>query len=75
MVHVTRIRNVRSAYSVGRIEGERRFWRRRGKCNDNIRMDLNEVVCKGVDWIHLVQERNQCLRGKEMLLFVYFKCS
>jgi hypothetical protein len=26
---------------------------------DNIRMDLREVESKGVDWMHLAQERDQ----------------
>jgi hypothetical protein len=25
---------------------------------DNIITDFKEIVCKGVDWIHLVQNRN-----------------
>jgi len=25
---------------------------------DNIRMDLDEIGCKGVDWIHLAQDMN-----------------
>jgi hypothetical protein len=27
---------------------------------DNIIMDLREIRWKGVDWIHLAQDRNQC---------------
>jgi hypothetical protein len=26
---------------------------------DNIRMDLREIECEGVDWMHLVQDRDQ----------------
>jgi len=26
---------------------------------DNIRMDLGEIGCEGVEWIHLVQHRDQ----------------
>jgi len=29
------------------------------RCKDNIRMDLKEIGCKGVDWIHPVQDRDQ----------------
>jgi hypothetical protein len=26
---------------------------------DNIRMDLQEVGCRGIDWIELAQDRNR----------------
>jgi hypothetical protein len=28
-----------------------------GRCDDNIKMNLKEIGRKGVDWIHLVQDR------------------
>jgi len=43
---------------VGKPEGKRpivRPWRR---WDDNIKMDLREVGCKGMDWIELSQERD-----------------
>jgi hypothetical protein len=32
--------------------------RRRLKCEYNIRIDLTEICWKGVDWIHLAQDRD-----------------
>lgn len=29
------------------------------RCEDNIKMDLKELCCEGLDWIHLVHDRNQ----------------
>jgi len=29
------------------------------RLEDNIRMDLREIGCEGVDWIHLIQDRVQ----------------
>ena len=36
---------------VGKSEGKRTMWRPRGKWEDNIKMDLQEVGCGGMDWI------------------------
>jgi len=38
---------------VGKPEGPRRRW------EDNIKMDLQEVGCGGVDWIELTQDRDR----------------
>jgi hypothetical protein len=42
---------------------------------DNIKMDLREAVCEGVDWIHLVQDRDQwrVTENTVMNLFVPYK--
>jgi hypothetical protein len=34
-------------------------WKPRRRWEDNIRMDLRETVWEGVDWMHLVQNRDQ----------------
>jgi hypothetical protein len=52
---------MRSAYKilVGKPEERRPFRRSRHRQEDNIRMDLRETGWKGVDWIHLSQNRDQ----------------
>jgi hypothetical protein len=42
-------------------EGKRPFGTSRRKWKGNIRMDLREIGWEGVDWIHLAQDRDQCL--------------
>jgi hypothetical protein len=42
---------------VGKPEGERPLGRHRRRWEDNIRMDLQEVGCEGMDWIGLAQDR------------------
>jgi hypothetical protein len=40
-------------------EGKTPLGRVRRRWEDNIRMDHRETVCKGVDWMHLVQDGDQ----------------
>jgi hypothetical protein len=44
---------------VEKYEGKRSFGRPRRRCEDSIRMGLGEIQWEGVDWIHLVQDRDQ----------------
>ena len=44
---------------VGKPEGKRLLGRPRGRWDDNIKMDLEEVGCKGMDWIELAQGRDR----------------
>jgi len=44
--------------SVGKPEGKRPLGRPRCKWEDNIKMDLQEVRCGGMDWIKLAQDRD-----------------
>ena len=44
---------------VGKPEGKRPLGRPRGRWEDNIKMDLEEVGCGGVDWIELTQDRDR----------------
>jgi hypothetical protein len=44
---------------VGKPEGKRPLGRPRGRWEDNIKMDLQEVVYGGMDWIKLAQDRDR----------------
>ena len=44
---------------VGKPEGKRPLGRPRRRWVDNIRMELQEVVCGGMDWIRLAQDRDR----------------
>jgi hypothetical protein len=59
--HVARIKGNRSACRilVGKPEGKRPLGRPRRRWEDNIKMDLREIGWGGVDWIDLVQDRDQ----------------
>jgi hypothetical protein len=52
---------VSNAYEilVGKPEGTNPAVRPRRRWEDNIKMDLRELGCKGVDWMHLRQDRDQ----------------
>jgi hypothetical protein len=44
---------------VGTPERKRLYGRPRSRCKDNIKMNLREIGCEGVDWYHLARDRNQ----------------
>ena len=44
---------------VGKPEGKRPLGRPRRRWENNIKMDLQEVECEGMDWIELVQNRHR----------------
>jgi CRISPR/Cas system-associated protein Cas7 (RAMP superfamily) len=44
---------------VGKPEVNRPLGRPRPRWNDNIKMDLQEVGCGGMDWIELTQDRDR----------------
>jgi len=44
---------------VGKPEGKRPFGRPRRRWEDNIKMNLQEVQCGGMDWIELAQDRDR----------------
>jgi hypothetical protein len=43
---------------VGKPEGKRPLGRPRRRWVDNIKMDLRETGCDGVDWIDMAQDRD-----------------
>jgi hypothetical protein len=45
--------------SVGKPEGKRPLGRPRIGWEDNIKADLQEVGCGGMDWIELAQDRHR----------------
>jgi hypothetical protein len=50
----------RSVYTVlvGKPKGKRRLGRHRRRWEDNIKMELQEVGCDGMDWVDLAQDRD-----------------
>ena len=44
---------------VGKPEGKKPLGRPRCRSEDNIKINLQEVGCRGVDWIDLVQVRDR----------------
>jgi len=59
--HVARMVERRGVYRVlvGKPEGKGPLGRPRRRWEDNIKMDLQEVGCGGMDWIELVQDRDR----------------
>ena len=44
---------------VGKPEGKRPLGRPRRRWDDNIKMNLQEVGCEGMDWIEVAQDRDR----------------
>jgi len=59
--HVARLEEGRSVYRVlvGKPGGKRPVERPRRRWEDNIKMDLQEVGCGGMEWIELAQGRDR----------------
>jgi hypothetical protein len=51
----------RGIYSVlvGKPEGNKPLGRPRCRWKNNIKMDLQEVGCGGIDWIELAQDKDR----------------
>ena len=63
--HVARLGERRGVYGVlmGQTEGNRPLGRPRLRWEDNIKMDLQEVECGGIDWIDVAQVSSGVPRG------------
>jgi len=59
--HVARMGERRGVYRdlVGKPEEKRPVGRSKRNWEDNIKMDLQEVGCGGMDWIELSQDRDR----------------
>jgi 3-oxoacyl-ACP reductase-like protein len=59
--HVARIGERKEVYLVlvGKPEGKRPLGRSRRRWEDNIKMDLQELGCAGMNWIELAQDRDR----------------
>jgi hypothetical protein len=60
--HVARMGEGRNVYRglTGKTERKRPLERPRRRWEDWIKMDLREIGCGGVEWIHLAQDRDSC---------------
>jgi len=59
--HIARMEERRGVYRVLVVkpEGKIPFGRPRRRWEDNIRMDLQEIIFVGTDWIKLAQDRDR----------------
>ena len=58
---VARMGERRGVYRIllGKPDGKSPLWVPRCRWEDNIKMDLQEVRCGGMDWIELAQDRDR----------------
>ena len=59
MGHVARMGESRGVYRVlvGKHVGEKQLGRPRRRCEDNIKIDIQEEGCEVMDWIDCVKNR------------------
>jgi hypothetical protein len=63
VVHIACMREGRGMYRVlvGKPEGKRPLGRPRHRGEDNIKMDVHDMGCGGMDWIEMTQDRDRWL--------------
>ena len=61
MGHLARIGESKGAYRglVGKSDRKSPLGRPRRRCEDNIKMDFEEVGCSGMDWIDVAQDKDR----------------
>jgi hypothetical protein len=71
--HVAWIGEMRNVYNilVGKPEGKNQLGRTRRRWEHNVRMDLT-IGWKGVDWIHVAQDRDQWRAIVNMVMNPWF---
>ena len=59
--HVAHIGEIRGIYRVlvGKPVGKRQLGRPRHTCEENIKMDLQEMGCGGMGWINPAQDKDR----------------
>ena len=59
--HVALMGESRGVYRVlvGKPEGKKLLGRPKHRWEDNIKIDLQEVRCEGMDWIDLAEDRDR----------------
>jgi len=74
--HVARFGESRCIYSVlvGKSEGKRPLGRPRQGWEDNIKMDPQEVGCRGIDWLDMAQDRYRWRALVGAVMNIRLKC-
>ena len=59
--HVARMGEMKAVYRglVGKPEGKKQLGRPKHRWVDNIKIDLQEVVCRDMDWFDVAQDRDK----------------
>jgi hypothetical protein len=58
-VALARMGEKRNVFFVGKPEGKRPLGKRRCRWENNIKMNIREIRSADMDWVDLVQGRNQ----------------